>query len=433
MATSTGRIIKIALTMFVILIVSSIVFSLSGVYREYSLTPYSITSNAKNGLSQLKEMLEQQGYEIKMIVTDPESITSVRRNVVYTIIGATLSYDMQSAFTILSLLQNGSSILIVDDFGRANTLLEFFWSAFPPNELARTILGMNLGENVSVEELSIYFNESAVVMDAESYWRNPAYVVVKNFNDYYGILSGTLRGVLTKFAAAISVDITFKYKENGTTKKYVTPLPSRIGFMVTSPFSWLETDIDSIAEGKATPDIDEWGGVPFSIAIVIEVPNGGRIAIIGDPDIFTNDVIEISRKEGFDNERFIIDLFNWLAEPTGSKVVVFDESRKAITPDNPLFGLALTMKVITSFIRYWIIAPVIPLIFILFFVYYLPRRFRTKVMIFKPSVKKAGTSPYYGRYLWYMYRGGYVEAFKVIMDNLRSCLLYTSPSPRDRG
>jgi len=371
----------------------------------------------------LKKLIEDEGYDTKLIISDPESAINIGTRIVYVIIGPSLKYDEQSALTILSLLQNGSSILIADDFGRANTLLQWIWRMIPAEQAVISLFGGSFGSGVSVKSFMIYFNTSAVVMDAGSYWRNPAYVVVRNFNDYYGILSGHVRKVLTKFAVSISVDMEVKC-ENGTEKRFITPLPSELGFMTTTPFSWLETNIDSIMDGEAAPDYDEWGGIPFSLGITIEIPNGGRIAIIGDPDIFTNEVLSIADEEGFDNKEFAQRLIDWLAFGSKSRIIVFDESRKAFTPDNPLFGLALAMKVITSFTRYWIIAPLIPIIFMMFFVYYLPRRFKTKVKIFKSSVKKTGTSPYYGRYLWYMYRGGYREAFKIIIDNLRRTIKF---------
>ncbi|MEX0569375.1 MAG: hypothetical protein Q6363_009535, partial [Candidatus Njordarchaeota archaeon] len=398
MASLSGRIIKMLLVAFTFLIVLSLSLSLLSQYRGLSLTPYSVTSGAKNGLSDLKNILETQGFETKIIVTDPEAIISIKRNMVYTIIGPSLTYDTQAAFTILSILQNGSSILLVDDFGRINSLLRAIYDMISPTDLVRSILGGDLGPDTSITDASIIFNTTAVVLDAGAYWKNPAYITIKNFNDYGGVLKHNIRSVLAKFASALMLDMTLKFKNNNTVKRVIMPLPSNIGFMVTTPFSWLETNLKSAIDGKATPDPNEWGGIPFSIALAFEIPGGGRMMLIGDPDIFTNDVLDIAKTKGFDNEEFIVDIFEWLAEPTGSNLIVFDESRKALTPDNPLFGVTIPMKIIASFIRYWIIAPLLPITFILFAVSYLPRRFKREIKIFKPTTKKTGTSPYYGRY-----------------------------------
>ena len=417
LADGYGRLIRFCVSLFVLLmIVSLLAATLSG---GFSLTPYSVTSSTDSGLSEMRKILESHGFETKIIVSDPEIVTSLRRNVVYTIIGPTMSYDTQSALTIMSLLLNGSSVLIADDFGKANSLLSEMCRMVSTKSLAKIFLGDLIRRGAVVRSVRIIFNTSAIILDAGSYWRNPAYVVVRNFNDYYGVLSAGVDSVLTEFPAAIVVDATVYFPYNRTTKRIVAPLPPELGFMVTTQFSWLETDVDSARRGRATPDPNEWGGVPFVVSFLLEFPSGGRLAIIGDPDIFTNRVLRIADKEGFDNRRFVLDIFSWLSAPTGTRTVVFDETRKAITPENCLFGLALAMKVVTSFTRYWIIAPLLPLLFIMFFAVYLPHRIEIRIKIFKPSTKKVGTSPYYGRYLWYMYRGGYREAFRVIVDNLR--------------
>lgn len=431
MASWAGRVIKFSIIVFTVLLVSSSLLAIMARMGYSPATPYSVTSKSDNGLSKFREIVEGQGYKTELIVTDPESAINIGSRIVYVIVGPALKYDEQSALTLLSLLGNGSSILIVDDFGRANSLLYWIWTMFPSGEIARALLGGEIDSGATIESFMLYFNTSAVVMDAGSYWSNPAYVVIRNFNDYSNVLSSDVQAVLTKFAASLSIDMTIKYAD-GTKKRYIVPLPSEVGFMLTTPFSWLETDIDSIMDGEATPDNNEWGGISFSIGITFEVPNGGRVAIIGDPDIFTNEVLDIAATEGFDNREFIIDLIDWLSFSSKSRIIVFDESRKSFTPDNPLFGLALTMKVVTSFTRYWIIAPLIPIIFILFFIYYLPRRFKRELRIFKPTTKKVGTSPYYGRYLWYMYRGGYREAFKVIMDNLRRSIKFRLGIPQEK-
>ena len=177
MASLSGRIIKILLVTFTFLIVLSLSLSLLSRYRGLSLTPYSVTSGAKNGLSDLKSILENQGFETKIIVTDPEAIISIKRNMVYTIIGPSLTYDTQAAFTILSILQNGSSILLVDDFGRINSLLRAIYDMISPTDLVRSILGGDLGPDVSITDASIIFNTTAVVLDAGAYWKNPAYIL----------------------------------------------------------------------------------------------------------------------------------------------------------------------------------------------------------------------------------------------------------------
>ncbi len=430
MGSWVARLGKFIMALFIGLFLLSFLFMILTNTGYSPSTPYSITSKSDEGLSDFKKILEDNGFETRLIVSDPESVLDLKQRVVYTIIAPTLSYDQPATLTLLTLLQNGSSLLIVDDFGRANTLLWNIWDMISASGVGE-MLGVHLG--VSVKSLYIYFNTSAVVLDAQNYWKNPAYVVIRNFNDYHNILHGEVSEILTEFPAAISIRLTIEY-ENKTTKTITTALPynTSISFMVTSKYSWLETDINSIMDGKAMPDSNEWGGVPFTIGVIFESIQGGRIAIIGDPDIFTNKVLREAREGGFDNEKFIVRLFEWLSEPTGSRIIVFDESRKAITPDNPLFGISLTMKVITSFVRYWVIAPILPILFILFFIYYLPRRFRTRILIFKPSVKKVGTSPYYGRYLWYMYRGGYREAFRVIMDNLRRTIKFRLGIPREK-
>lgn len=418
MSSRLATLAKFGLWTFILLMGSSIILAVIASNLDYVMTPYSAESSAENGLSHIKDILKRSGFETRIIVSDPESIVGLGEPVIYTIFGPTLDYDLQAVITLLSLLQNGSSLLIVDDFGKANSLLNTFFSLVDPNSMFQAFFGFKPIE-ANITKFSIYINTSAVVLDAGSYWKNPANIVIEDFETSMGILSSRVNRVLARFATTLFLNIELRYL-NGTKKSYRVPLPGRLGIMRTSPYSWLETDFESIVKGTATPNPDEYGGVPFALGFALEVGRG-RIMIITDPDIFTNEAMKIAAQNGFDNEQFVKDIFSWLGGGE-RRVVIFDESRKAITPENPLFGVAISIKIITFFTRYWIVAPLIPLIFIAFFIAYIPHQFKKEIRIFKITRKKEGAPPYYGRYLWYMYRGGFREAFKIIMSDFRRAI-----------
>lgn len=417
MASRVRTLAKFVIILFLVLGTTSIIMALAYPFaKNIVLTPYSVISESDNGLSRIKSMLHANGFETKIVVSDPEAAINIRRPMIYSIIGPTLDYDIQSVLTLLSFLQNGSSLLIVDDFGRANTLLKWLFDLVDPEAMFRALFG-EVPSGVRILRFEIYFNTTAVIMDAENYWQNPAYLLIQNFDRARGVVSSAVQKVLAKFATTLFVYLKLRYTQNGTEREYRFPIPPMFGFMLTSRYSWLETDLKSILEGKAKPDASEIGGIEFVVGVALDL-GFGRIVIITDPDIFTNGVLKTANSQGFDNERFVLDIYRWLSRGVVN-LVVFDESRKAITPENPLFGLAIIMKAITAFTRYWIISPFIPILFLMFFIIYLPHRFKTEIKLFKISGKKLGTPPYYGRYLWYMYKGGYISAFRVIVDNFR--------------
>ncbi|MCR8433207.1 MAG: DUF4350 domain-containing protein [Crenarchaeota archaeon] len=418
MSSGLGMLAKFSLWAFMILMASSIGLAILASSMNYVSTPYSLISTAKNGLSELRKILRDNGFETSVIISDPEAAMNLNEPLVYVIIGPTLDYDMQSLITLLYLLQNGSSLMIVDDFGRANSIIDAFFSLLNPNEMFQFIFGHKPAD-ANVTKLRLYINTSVVVLDASSYWKNPANIIVEDFDRSLGIFSPNVQRILARFASTFFIDVELSYI-NGSKKRYNVPIPSELGIMRTTQYSWLETDLKSIIEGTARPDYTEFGGVPFTIGLTFTI-GGSRIMIISDPDIFTNEAFEISQKSGFDNRAFALDVFRWLSDGK-RRIVLFDESRKGITPENPLFGIAVSVKAISFISRYWIIAPLIPLIFTLFFAAYIPRQFKEEVKIFKVTRKREGIPPYYGRYLWYMYKGGLEEAFKIIVGDLKQAI-----------
>ncbi|GEM_PF-2965724 len=418
MSSRLGTLAKFSLWAFILLMSTSIILAVVATNVDYIATPYSVTSSAKNGLSNMRNILEREGFDIKIIVSDPESVVSLEEPIIYAIFGPTLDYDLQAIITLASLLQNGSSLLIVDDFGRINSILNTFFSLLNPNIMFQALFGFKPAD-ANITRFSVYVNTSAVVLDASSYWKNPANIIIRDFDTRLGIFSSHTRQVLARFASSFFVDLALNYI-NGSKKRFRVPLPGELGVMRTSPYSWLETDIKSIIEGTAKPDPTEYGGMVFALGLAFRIGES-KVLIITDPDIFTNEAIELAWKNGFDNEQLIHDIFSWLSDGK-RRIVVFDESRKAITPENPLFGIAVSMKVVTFFTRYWIVAPLIPIIFVIFFIAYIPRQFRKEIRIFKITRKKEGVPPYYGRYVWYMYRGGYKEAFKIIMSDFKRAI-----------
>lgn len=418
MSSRLGTLARFSLWAFTLLLVSSISLAIIASSVGFVSTPYSPVSTAGNGLSELRKTLRTHGFETLVVVSEPEAAMNLNEPLIYAIIGPSLDYDIQSMVTLFYLLQNGSSLIIVDDFGRINSILDAFFSFIDPSSLFQLIFGPK-PIDANVTRLRFYVNTSIVVLDASSYWKNPANIIVEDFDRHSGIFSPSTQRVLARFASTFFIDVELSYI-NGSRKRFNVPIPGKIGIMRTTQYSWLETDLDSIIRGTAKPDHTEFGGVPFALGLALEI-GGSRIVLISDPDIFTNSAFEVSQKNGFDNKAFALDIFLWLS---GGKrrIVLFDESRKGITPENPLFGIAISMKAIMFIARYWIIAPLIPIIFILFFIAYLPQQFKEEIRVFKVTRKREGVPPYYSRYLWYMYRGGLEEAFKIIVGDLKQTI-----------
>lgn len=358
----------------------------------FGSSPYSPHNGGHQGTSALKNSLKRRGYKTKTIISSLKVLSRINKTGVLMVVGPTKSYATQEVLNILlDFVYNGGSILLADDFGSGNSLLQSLWELLP-------------------NEVSIQFNTSSVLCDAENYQKTPARPSIQNFRDPYGIFE---EFNIEEDHVQTSFPTTFGLQVNGTT----TVVPSELGFLSSGTSSWLESDLSSARRGKAKPSSYEWGGIKFSLGLAFpSMAEGGRILVLSDPDIFSNHLI---RKQDNSNMVFATDVISWLSQTTSSKVIFFDESHHSFLPFDPFFGFNLWFSVLTMFSSSWIIAPLIPFLGFIFIMGYLPNRksFRPVTLRHKARLAK-GTSLYRSKVKRYLESKNYQAAATNLLNLL---------------
>jgi len=276
------------------LIVFTIVFILSWMpivlsilNKEPSPPSFSIYNTNWDGCSKFKELIENDGFRVKTLISSLSMINRTKQPAVLVIIGPSKPYSPSEIMpNLLYFLQSGGGILIADDFGSGNTILQFLQPFFL---------------------FQVRFSDK-VLMDAGSFDKNPVLPVITNFRSH-PITSG-VNSILLNYASAI-------VGPNDTSLILLPPIAS------TTRFSWLDADHDY------EYDTDEQVG-PFTVVTAFEVLNGS-VVIVSDSSIFINDMIERA-----DNAKFALNIVNWLSDNNKSATIIFDESHLAWSISSPI-------------------------------------------------------------------------------------------------
>lgn len=400
MRRSTLKILKILLVLGCVFSLYPLLAGVSGI--GLGTSPYSSYNKGKDGLSELKEYLEEEGYESETLLSSLKTLSRINKTGVLIIAGPTTSFGFQEVLTLLlDFVFKGGSVLLADDFGKANTLLETLWD-----------LSQFGGDDSQQErQMKISFNTSSVLCDAESYDKSPARPTIKNFDDRLGIIDEQVGEVQTSFPT------TFTLEVNSSSTVTKTIFPAEAGLMSSTASSWLESDLSSARKGAAEPEPGEWGGTRCTLGVPFPLGGGmGRILLVSDPDIFSN---ALFGEPDNDNDVFSKSIIDWLSETTGSNLIIFDESHHSFLPYDPLFGLSLWFDLLTMVSASWILAPLVPLLTFIFIMGYLPRRKRFRAVTLRHTERKAkGRSLFQSKVKRYTTEKKYRSAASTLLDLL---------------
>ena len=106
-------------------------FLLGGLFATND-TDFSIYNTGWNGASEFKERFESQGANISTIVGSSNVLNRLNSTEMggsrgaLIILGPAVHYDFTEALAILMYAINGGRVLIADDFGTANDILDMF-------------------------------------------------------------------------------------------------------------------------------------------------------------------------------------------------------------------------------------------------------------------------------------------------------------------
>ncbi len=187
----------------------------------------------------------------------------------------------------------------------------------------------------------------------------------------------------------------------------IVEIPNFLSVAQVSPYSWLETDVNSILSGTFEPSPNEWGGEAFTTIFSLPLPIGGLI-MVSDPTMFTNQYLTNSN---YDNLQLAVNMIDYLSQlssagfltggaggfnstmvdgtRTGAptlqqtsskpKLVIFDEGHLFRSPINPMLYFSSFLRYINSITMFPFFAPLIP-----FFIGGIAYRFVPKQKRLKP-------------------------------------------------
>ena len=383
---------------------------------------FSIYNTSWDGTSDLRVQLEQQGFEFHPVVSTLNALTRLDEMGVLAIIGPTIFFDPTETAALAYFIMRGGSVIIADDFGRANDILGIVNTILRPFVSSINTSGLGLS---TLPLAGIKINGS-LLMDAQSYYRSPVMPILRNFIDFPGgpSLSGVSR-VITSYPSSISF-LGFN-NETGETRWVPTfsyqgvPIPS--GIAVSSSNSWLETDIASAKKGVYYPDEYEWRGVPFSVMVPLPLSaiGVGNILICSDPSIFINELMEMPN---YDNAELTNRIFEWL-DWNNTGRIYYDEShlsssggRVFLSIIDPFSYVSLYLRYVDSFTMFPLLAPLFPLITFLFLRRRYPKSKGPSPLLMTKIKQQRSRSFFAAKMAWYMNYQQFANALNLIYNRL---------------
>ncbi|MCG3253228.1 MAG: hypothetical protein KAX09_05220 [Candidatus Heimdallarchaeota archaeon] len=404
-----------------------IVLSVTRIGQE-GTRQFSIYNEYWDGTSTLRENLESEGFEFHPVVSTLNSLTRLDGNEmgVLAIIGPTIFFDPTETAALAYFIMRGGSVIIADDFGRANDILGLVNTVIAPfiSQINTSEIGFS---TLPIAGLKI---NGSLLMDGYSYHTSPVMPVIRNFPEFPGSISMSgVNRVVTSYPSSISflgID-----NDTGETQWYprlsISGVPIASGIAVSSNFAWLEKDVEAAKDGDYYPDDDEWRG---SFSLMVPIPLGGvgvgNILICSDPSIFINELMGL----GYDNAQLASNVFNWL-DFNSTRRIYYDEShlsssrtgRFALGIIDPFEYVRMYLRYVNSFTMFPLLAPLFPFITFLF----LRRRYpksRGPSPLLMTKVKQSRSRSFFAaKMTWYMNYQQFSNALDLIYKRLKRRLI----------
>ncbi len=374
-------------------------------FGEVDLLPFSIynqNSPDGHGCSKLREILnqtsliingEQQNLRTHPLISSLSVINGIPENAVLCLIGPTHFFSIIESSALVEFFNNGGSLLLADDFGTGNTLLDnlaLIYDDWPTTTLFLT----------QISEIRF---SNRLLLDADSNDGNkPLLPTMTSFTDGGRIFRNT-RYVIMNYATTIEGAINGSIVSTSSNSWTVAPAPPP-----QHPTAyWTDPAYD--------PDRGDEAG-PFTVMAEIGVGNG-RIILISDPSIFVDDMIERG-----DNRIFAQELFTYLAIQAQTSLIVIDHNHLNWTPVSPVLYIGLMLGQITYISANWLLAPLAPILAIWMVRKYLPfgKPEKTKP---REIFRVRGQTLFTRTLSEYMTHQKYDEALRILYGRLKRNLM----------
>lgn len=338
----SGSIYKQALFVIIFILVFVPLFS-PIIDRGENDQNFSVYNSAWNGASDFKQVIENEGYEVRTIQSSLSATERLDKSILLILLGPNQFYD--PIFEIpyfIDFFNSSNSLLICHDHGSTSTLL---WEIM----LAGVFAGIQI-------PLTIF--PDGILRDNHSdyYDTTPEFPIIKNFETHPTTI-GIHKVILSVSSCAAggpfisyfgwdpigsTSDYAFIDKDNN--KRYNSPEDDlNLGFMslITSFIGLSDFPLDNIPLGG------------YSQQVFLAKDSGmQRTFVSADASLFNNELIDDPL---YDNMQFGINIIEWLTYVNEGRtkdewIVVFDEAH--IRPE---FSRDLTSAGIFGFVMQYIV------------------------------------------------------------------------------
>ncbi len=323
-----------------------IILSISGVGGVDTL-PFSIYntgSNPGDGCSELALELENNGFQIDPLISSLSVINGIPGNHVLCIIGPTHYFSIIETSALIDFFLHGGSMLLVDDFGSANTILDqlaLYIDSWPKRM-----------ENLMVVS-AIRFTRGLLLDASNNDNGTPLLPAINSFNDGGRIFSSG-HHVVMNYATSIEA-------------------PAGYEMATSSTNSWIVAgDVVNHIQHGGDPSYIAYNATrgdqpgPLPVMVEMQIANG-TLMLLSDPSIFINNMIDRGT-----NRLFSVELFTYLAAQGQTSTIIIDHNHLGWSPTSPVLYVGLMLGQITYVSTNWLLAPLAPLLAIWMVRRYLP-------------------------------------------------------------
>ncbi len=369
-----------------------ILLSASGVGGVDTL-PFSIYNTSPNpgdGCSELAIELENSGYQVNPLISSLSVINGIPGNHVLCIIGPTHYFSIIETSALIDFFMNGGSMLLVDDFGSANTILDglaLYLDSWPKRmENLMLVSAVRFSQGLLLDATT---NDNGV----------PLLPVINSFNDGGRIFSSG-HHVVMNYASSIET-------------------PAGAGLATSSTNSWIVAgDVVKHIQQGGNPSYIAYNATrgdqpgPLPVMVEMQVANG-MLILLSDPSIFINDMIDRGT-----NRLFAVELFTYLANQAQADTIIIDHNHLGWPPASPVLYVGLMLGQITYVSANWLLAPLAPLLAIWMVRRYLPfgRPEKQKPM---EMYRLRGQTMFTKALYDYINNHRYIDALQIIYGQLK--------------
>ena len=386
---------------------------------------FSIFNTNWDGTSVLRTNLENEGFEFQPVVSTLNALTRMDDLGVLALVGPTIFIDPSETAALAYFIMRGGSILLADDFGSGNNILDLINAIIAPlmENVNTSAIGIN---GIPLQGVKI---NNSLLMDYGSYHLSPVMPVIEKFYSGAGLpsMSG-VSSVVTSYPSSISFyaydQETDQVRWNPILAENTSGVEIPSGIMTSTPFSWLEKDVEAAKNGDFIWDDDEWRGIEFSL--MVPIPLGaaglGNIIICSDPSIFINELILMPQ---YDNAQLASNLFNWL-DVNNTRTILWDEShlssaqgRAILSVFDPFTYVSMYLRFVDSFTMFPLLAPFFPIVTFIFLRRNYPKSRGPSPLLMTKIRQQKSRSFFAAKMAWYINYEQYDKALDVLYKRLK--------------